>query len=203
MALMQKYWDTRYDLQRYKTVCHCSYSDKEFEIKTKETRKVIIDHFKNLFTSKKVLDIGCGYGRLISILLLIASQVYGIDISPWAITEARKHIKNATFDTYDGKTIPFSDGFFEGALSWTVLQHIPGDEIENICREISRILKPESALMLYENTSTWIPDKPHIWFRSYEEYIALFHDFQIEYSDINLIEDNSNERHCLMVMRKR
>lgn len=43
----------------------------------------------------RVLDLGCGYGRLTAYMASIASEVCGLDISPVLIAEARKEAEKA------------------------------------------------------------------------------------------------------------
>jgi SAM-dependent methyltransferase len=58
---------------------------------------------------------------------------------------------------YDGKTIPFQDGRFDGAICIEVLEHV--EDPEQFMTELARVLKPESRLLL---TVPWSARRHHI-----------------------------------------
>jgi len=58
---------------------------------------------------------------------------------------------------YDGKTIPFPDGRFDGAICIEVLEHV--DDPQAFMTEVARVLKPESRLLL---TVPWSARRHHI-----------------------------------------
>lgn len=94
----------------------------------------------------KVLEIGCGIGRLTSELAMSRGGfVYGIDISQKMLQLADKNTAWKTYTTYrqcDGRTIPFEDDFFESVYSMLVFQHIPDDAKIGYIKETYRVLKP-------------------------------------------------------------
>ena len=200
---MKSYWDNRYSQQGHKTVGNCALSVEDFELKTEEVRKKVFEFFVKYFVQKKVLDYGCGWGRLSVVLSLIASEVHGVDIAQWAIDEARKTLTHGHFNLFDGCNIPYPDSQFGGILTWTVLQHVPSWDIEKVCKEIDRVMEANGVLILYENCSIWIPNKSHIWFRSADAYKALFSNFSVEREEIVPNADDTEEDHVLMVMRKK
>ncbi len=58
---------------------------------------------------------------------------------------------------FDGRTIPFPDGRFDGAICIEVLEHV--EEPELFMAEIARVLKPQSTLLL---TVPWSARRHHI-----------------------------------------
>jgi len=87
------------------------------------------------------LDVGCGVGRISNDLGAI-----GIDISKNMLEIARK---NEFFDEQyhlsDGRTIPFTDNFFESAYSMLLFQHLKDDAIANYLIQVNRVLKPDGV----------------------------------------------------------
>jgi ubiquinone/menaquinone biosynthesis C-methylase UbiE len=197
------YWDDRYARQGIKTVGCSSFSSEKFEKKSIEAFNLlsgfILDHD---LKGSKALDFGCGIGRLTGVLVSSYKDVYGIDIIEWAIKEAEKRCGKAEFKIFDGERIPFDDLFFDLVVCWTVLQHIPPEEIVGICREIARVVSEKGKVILYENVSTYLSDKEHIWFRDDLVYRGLFPDFSCINS--RLIEgfDGNIENHSLMLLKK-
>jgi ubiquinone/menaquinone biosynthesis C-methylase UbiE len=79
-----------------------------------------------LVRGKRVIDIGCGDGRMALGCAPHASEVVGVDPDPSAIRLARDRVRelgvrNATFKVGIAQTLPFLDQRFDVAiLSWTL-----------------------------------------------------------------------------------
>lgn len=87
----------------------------------------------------EVLDVGCGRkpyrGRV------PASRYVGVDVDT-PVTRAL-----AAADVfYDGRTLPFADGSFDGVICSQVLEHV--FEPEAFVRELRRVLRPGGRLVL-------------------------------------------------------
>lgn len=94
----------------------------------------------------KVLEIGCGNGRLSEFIAPHVETLYGVDISEEMILRARArlgHQKNIIFSATDGMSFPLENGSIDAVFSFIVFQHMPSVEIirRNI-EEIARVLKP-------------------------------------------------------------
>ena len=101
-------------------------------------------------TSCRVVEIGCGLGRITRSFAEEFLEVHGIDVSPRMIEQARSRLRdypNVILHVGSGKdlgSLPHS--YFDVAFSYLVFQHIPSREvIENYIREAARVLKPEGA----------------------------------------------------------
>jgi SAM-dependent methyltransferase len=95
----------------------------------------------------RVLEIGCGAGRVTRALSNLFGEVHGIDVSGEMVKLAGKALAdrpNAHVYQNNGtdlKVIPVGD--FDFAFSSIVFQHIPSREIiENYVREVGRLLRP-------------------------------------------------------------
>lgn len=79
-----------------------------------------------LVRGKRVIDIGCGDGRMALGCASHASEVVGVDPDPSAIRLARERAReldarNTTFKVGVAQTLPFPDEHFDAAiLSWTL-----------------------------------------------------------------------------------
>ena len=96
----------------------------------------------------RVLEIGCGAGRVTRALAELFGEVHAVDVSAEMIAQATAALAatpNAHVYQNNGmdlSVIPAGDGF-DFAFSSIVFQHIPSREvIENYVREVNRLLKP-------------------------------------------------------------
>lgn len=99
----------------------------------------------------RVLDIGCGPGRLMLALSQQFSEIHGIDISKEMIDLAKTRLAdtaNAHLHVGSGADLqPLQDGSFDLVYSYVVFQHIPSKEVVlNYMRESKRVLKPGGIL---------------------------------------------------------
>jgi SAM-dependent methyltransferase len=116
---------------------------------------------------QRVLDFGCGAGRLSQALAEHAGQVVGVDVSEPMLATARM------LDRSDGKCefvandVPdlsrFADGTFDLVYSELVLQHLPLDAIEGYLAEFMRVLHSGGVAVLQCTTSPLWTLKGALW----------------------------------------
>lgn len=87
----------------------------------------------------RILEIGCGAGRLISYLTQKGFSVIGFDISRSLIKEGNVRYPDAMKFLASGDSMPFSDSTFDVVLSFDVLEHI--SDVKGHLSEVRRILK--------------------------------------------------------------
>jgi SAM-dependent methyltransferase len=91
----------------------------------------------------RVLDYGCGHGRLAGILAEQGfTNVEGVDIAPYFIARAREEHPAARFTLLDRPPrLPHDDGSVDVVLLFTVLTCIPGDSAQRaLMTELLRVL---------------------------------------------------------------
>jgi ubiquinone/menaquinone biosynthesis C-methylase UbiE len=101
----------------------------------------------------KVLDLGCGIGRLTKLMASQCEEITGVDFSPEMIEQAKMYlasISNVKLFVNNGIDLSlFEDGSFDFVYSMITLQHIPSlSVIENYILEIARVLKPSGYAKL-------------------------------------------------------
>lgn len=95
----------------------------------------------------RMLEIGCGAGRMTKGLGELFGSVDAVDISPEMIARARDALKgsaNVRFHVNDGRSLSmFGVASFDYAFSGLVFQHIPRKAIvEHYVGETARVLRP-------------------------------------------------------------
>lgn len=101
------------------------------------------------FPGDKILDLGCGNGRLLELLKNQEIDYIGIDSSKRLIEIAKKKYPEAKFQIGDALNLLFPDNFFDKVFSIAVLHHIPSEDFRvQFLKEVKRVLKPEGILFL-------------------------------------------------------
>ena len=95
----------------------------------------------------KVLEIGCGAGRVTRALANLFGEVHAVDVSGEMADRAKRALEghpHAHVYQNNGMDLSIVPGEnFDFAFSTIVFQHIPSrDVIENYVREVSRLLRP-------------------------------------------------------------
>lgn len=101
-----------------------------------------------------VLDVGCHSGTFTSKILdqIKTKKIYGIDISPSAISLAKKRIPFGAFQVADATKLPFKSGTFEAVFCLEVLEHL--DHPELVFDEIYRVLKKDGYAVILVPTES-------------------------------------------------
>jgi len=133
-----------------------------------ELARLAIEHGE-LAPGDRVLDVGCGAGRLavpLTRYLAPSGSYDGIDVMAGAIRWCRRHIssrfghfrfhhadlRNGVYNPRGGSAasdfvFPFEDGAFDVAVLTSVFTHLPGPEFDHYVGELARVLRPGGRLV--------------------------------------------------------
>ncbi|MCD1296288.1 class I SAM-dependent methyltransferase [Methanocella sp. CWC-04] len=105
-----------------------------------------IDHMKKyLAGGAKILDIGCGNGKLLIPLVRAGFNVIGIDLSRAGLLTIQHP---GCLIQGDAINLPFKDEAFDAVVCYDLIQHLLEEERDRAIREIRRVLVPEGTLFL-------------------------------------------------------
>ena len=95
----------------------------------------------------RVVEIGCGAGRMTRAIAARSAQVIAIDVAPTMLEIARgqnESLDNVEWMLGDGESLAgVADASQDGCISFVVLHHIPDPQITlGYIREMGRVLKP-------------------------------------------------------------
>ncbi len=152
---MRQDWDERARLNArfYVATGKKEWTDEEFfRSGESHVREEILNDMINICQGKdpadmRVLEIGCGAGRVTRALARIFGRVAGVDVSSEMVARAREALANChnvELQQNNGVDLAvFGGAQFDFAFSSIVFQHIPSRAvIENYVREVHRVLKP-------------------------------------------------------------
>ena len=96
--------------------------------------------YYDLKPGDKVLDVGCAKGFLLYDLKLVCPglEVYGLDISPYAVQHSHPALKGA-IEVGNAHSLPFPDSSFDLVLSLNTLHNLELEECRNALKEIQRV----------------------------------------------------------------
>lgn len=100
-------------------------------------------------SGEKILDLGCGSGRLLEILKIRDINYIGLDSSQDLIEVAQKNYPKEKFIVGDGLNLPFPQDFFDKIFSIRTVHHVPSKEFRfQFFQEAKRVLKPGGLFIL-------------------------------------------------------
>ena len=99
---------------------------------------------EQLQAGARVLDVGCGNGKMLTPLARAGYAVTGIDISRGALLP----LAGCRVAQGDARNLPFKDDSFDGVVCYDVLQHLLEGERNAAVTEIRRVLAPGGLLFI-------------------------------------------------------
>jgi len=97
----------------------------------------------------KILDWGCGHGRLLLALKDKKISYIGIDSSPKLLKIAKKNFPDYDFRTLNKLSLPFSNSLFNVICCIAAIHHIPSKNFRlKLLKEFKRVLKKDGFLIL-------------------------------------------------------
>ncbi len=152
---MRRDWDARAreNARYYVDTARQDWTDEEFFRSGEQTvAEEILTDMINICQGKdpsamRVLEIGCGAGRVTRALARLFGEVHAVDVSGEMVRLARAAVepypKAFVYQNNGTDLAAVPDLPFDFAFSTIVFQHIPSREvIENYVREVNRLLRP-------------------------------------------------------------
>jgi SAM-dependent methyltransferase len=173
---MRDDWDrrARENARHFVETARSHWSDEEFFASGEQTvAEEILTDLTNVCQGQdpremRVLEIGCGAGRVTRALAKMFGEVHAVDVSGEMVklaTEALHGFPNAHVYQNNGKDLAvIPDLPFDFAFSTIVFQHIPSREIvENYVREASRLLRPGKLFKFQLQGCVQMDNEPDTW----------------------------------------
>ena len=104
--------------------------------------------FLAIGANDRVVDLGCGSGRVLVWNRVAGVHFVGVDVSPSFAAEARREIDLLVADL---RQLPLEDGAFTKAYSLDVLEHLSREDLVRMLGEASRILSPGGTFFVYSH----------------------------------------------------
>jgi ubiquinone/menaquinone biosynthesis C-methylase UbiE len=121
------------------------------ELATKPLDRGFLSGFAELVKSAgggRVADVGCGTGQVTAYLSDLCIDVFGIDLSPGMLAEARRTYPGLTFVEGTMTDLDVPDSGLAGLSAYYSTIHIPQDRLAEVFDEFHRVLAPGGHAML-------------------------------------------------------
>lgn len=141
------YWDGD------RRICYGGYN--YIEGRWEKVARALADHY-GLKPGDKILDVGCGKGFLLYDFTKVVPdlEIYGIDVSEYAVGNAKTEIKNR-LKVNNATSLPFQDNYFDLVISINTLHNLHNYDLDKALREIERVGKKNKYICVesYRNES--------------------------------------------------
>ena len=106
----------------------------------------------------RVLDVGCGYGSLVSYLSARGFAAEGIDSDPASIPAAREMFPDASVHLEGAESLSrYQDASFDSIVLKDALHHLVCEgDFRASCEEFRRVLVPRGRLVVLDPNPMWI-----------------------------------------------
>lgn len=146
---------------------------------------------------KRIIDVGCNWGRWSLAAAEIGYRPIGIDPSLGAVLSAKRlaALNGFPFEgvVADARYLPLSTSSVDAAFSYSVLQHFAKDDARRAFSEISRVVRADGLVRIQMASMTGIRSLHHIVRRGFREPrgfdvrywwpTALLRDFRRAFGD--------------------
>ncbi len=131
----------------------------------------------------KILDYGCGDGgsEVYFEKYFPKASILGIDVSNQSLKIAtQKKLKNSTFLTFDGSTIPSNSQTFDVIFAACVFHHIEGNKHIEVLQEFFRVLKDGGLVVVFEHNRLNPLTRKAVWKCKFDEGVKLVSVFDLK-----------------------
>src|SRR5262249_7092575 len=119
------------------------------ELENKPLDRELLDRFAGKVRQLgDVCDLGCGPGHIARYLRDAGATVFGLDLSPQMIAQARRLNPDIPFREGDMTALDIPDDSLPGIVAFYSIVNVPKESLPIVFREMERALRPGGALLL-------------------------------------------------------
>ena len=151
------------------------------ELKDKPLDRMLLEGFAaRVNGTGRVCDLGCGPGHVARYLHDRGVDIFGVDLSPGMLEQARKLNSNIEFQQGNMLALDVEDGAWAGIIAFYSIVHIPRAEVPQAFREMQRVLKPGGFLFLAFHLGDEVLHEEDCWGHQVSLDLVLFRRKEVE-----------------------
>ena len=133
------------------------------------------EHFQ-LSSGSRILDVGCAKGFMLYdfMQLIPGIKVEGIDISPYAIDNAKSDMR-PFLKLGNAKELPYPDQFFDVVFSINTVHNLELEECKQALREVQRVAKRGSFITVDSYCTDEEKNRMDTWNLTAKTYMHVKH----------------------------
>lgn len=134
------------------------------ELRNKPFDREVLDRFAASITGRgQVCDMGCGPGHVARYLCDAGAAVFGLDLSPGMLAQARRLNPDIVFEQGDMLALDRLDASLVGITAFYAIVNIPAESLPRVFAEMARVLQPEGLLLLAFHIGDEILSPKEMW----------------------------------------
>ena len=110
-----------------------------------------------------ICDLGCGPGQIARYLRDQGANVFGLDLSPQMVQQARKMNPDIQFREGNMLALDLPDNSLAGVAAFYAIVNIPKESQPQVFREVARVLRPGGVLLLAFHIGDEILREDELW----------------------------------------
>lgn len=118
-------------------------------------RRALIDRLLNRYMDKSqlILDLGCGTGLTLEILVRQGCRAVGLDLRPEGLSSTRQALPHSWLVQGEATHLPFEENIFGAVLLLDVLEHV---DDQALLGEVHRVLRPGGLAVITAPALPWL-----------------------------------------------
>jgi ubiquinone/menaquinone biosynthesis C-methylase UbiE len=150
------------------------------ELQHKPLDRELLDRFAaEVAGCGEVCDMGCGPGHVARYLRDRGATVFGLDLSPQMLVEARQLNPDISFREGNMMSLDLPDESLAGIAAFYAIVNISQESLPLVFREMHRVLQPGGLLLLAFHTGDEILHESELWGRPISMDFFLFQPLAI------------------------
>jgi ubiquinone/menaquinone biosynthesis C-methylase UbiE len=145
------------------------------ELRHKPLDRQLLDRFVRETRGKgEVCDLGCGPGHVARHLSDAGATVFGLDLSPGMLEQARKLSPDIPFRQGNMLALDIADATLAGIAAFYAIVNIPKESLPAVFREMARVLQPCGLLLVAFHLGDEVLHEDELWGQQISMDFLLF-----------------------------
>jgi len=134
------------------------------ELQHKPLDRELLDRFAKQTKGRgEVCDMGCGPGHVARYLRDAGASIFGLDLSPVMLEQARKLNPDIAFREGNMMSLDIPDGTLAGVAAFYAIVNIPKPSLSLVFREIQRVLRAGGLLLIAFHAGNETLHEDELW----------------------------------------